>query len=49
MSGQLPALLPQFLFRHQGQRLARELGLIGIIAEVVPAHSAASAGMPSSD
>jgi hypothetical protein len=46
---QLPAVLPQPLFRHQARRLAHELGVIGVIAEVVPAQSAAGAGTPSCD
>jgi hypothetical protein len=37
--GELPAVLPQLLFRHQARRLALELGLIGVVAEVVPAQS----------
>jgi len=47
--GELPAVLPQLLFRHQARRLARELGLIGVTAEVVPAQSTAGAGIPSCD
>lgn len=47
--GELPALLSQLLFRQQGQRLVRELGLIGITAEVVPAHSGVAAETPSVD
>jgi Trk K+ transport system NAD-binding subunit len=47
--GELPAVLPQLLFRHQARRLALELGLIGVVAEVVPAQSSFDAGMPSCD
>ena len=47
--GELPAILPQLLFRHQARRLARELGMIGVNAEVVPAQSPAGAGIPSCD
>ena len=44
---ELPATLPRLLFRHQARRLERELGSIGVTAEVVPAQSTAGAGMPS--
>jgi hypothetical protein len=46
---ELPAALPQLLFPHQARRLARELALIGVTAEVVPAQSAAGAGVASGD
>jgi hypothetical protein len=38
--GELPAVLPRVLFRHQAQRLARELATIGVNAEVLPAQPA---------
>lgn len=47
--GELPAVLPQLLFRHQAQRLSRELGLLGVIAEVIPAITLAGAGRSSPD
>jgi Trk K+ transport system NAD-binding subunit len=47
--GELPAVLPQLLFRHQARRLERELGAIGVTAEVVPAQSTADAGVPTCD
>jgi Trk K+ transport system NAD-binding subunit len=37
---ELPAVFPELLFRHQARRLARELTLSGVSAEVVPAQSA---------
>lgn len=46
---EMPAVLPQLLFRHQARRLARELELIGVTAQVVPAKSAAGAVNSSSD
>jgi Trk K+ transport system NAD-binding subunit len=34
---ELPAIVPKVLFLHQSRRVARELGLIGVKAEVLPA------------
>jgi hypothetical protein len=44
----LPATLPQILYRQQARRLARELGVIGVNAEVVPAQTS-PAGLPTGD
>jgi Trk K+ transport system NAD-binding subunit len=46
---ELPAVLPQLLFRHQAQRLAHELDAIGVTAEAVPAQADAGAGPLASD
>jgi hypothetical protein len=36
LMSRLPATLPMGLFRHQAERLVRELGVLPVDAEVVP-------------